>query len=33
VLRLASEAPPPQWNESYPAARRYVEAARKLRTP
>ena len=30
LLRLASGAPPPQWNESIPAARRYAEAARKL---
>jgi Zn-dependent M28 family amino/carboxypeptidase len=31
VLRLASEAPSPKWNESEPAARRYVDAAKKLR--
>jgi hypothetical protein len=30
LLRLASDAAPPRWNESYPAAKRYVEAARKL---
>ena len=32
VLRLASEANPPRWNESYAPASKYVEAARKLRT-
>ncbi|HTS78127.1 MAG TPA: M28 family peptidase [Bryobacteraceae bacterium] len=31
LLRLASDAPPPKWNESNPGAKRYVEAARKLR--
>jgi Zn-dependent M28 family amino/carboxypeptidase len=31
VLRLASDAPPPKWNESEPAARRYLDAAKKLR--
>jgi hypothetical protein len=30
VLRLASDAPPPRWNESTAAAKRYVEAAKKL---
>lgn len=30
LLRLASDAPPPQWNESYAPAQKYVEAARKL---
>jgi hypothetical protein len=30
VLHLASNAPPPRWNESAPAAKRYVEAAKKL---
>jgi peptidase M28-like protein len=30
LLRLASDSPPPKWNESYPAARRYAEAARKV---
>ena len=32
LLRLASDAPPPRWNESYAPASKYVEAARKLRT-
>jgi Zn-dependent M28 family amino/carboxypeptidase len=32
LMRLASEAPPPQWNESYEPARRYVEAAKRLRS-
>ncbi len=31
LLRLASDEPPPKWNESNPAAKKYVEAARKLR--
>jgi Zn-dependent M28 family amino/carboxypeptidase len=31
LLRLSSDARPPQWNESNRAARRYSEAARKLR--
>jgi hypothetical protein len=31
ILRLASDAPPPQWNAEYAPAARYVEAARKLR--
>ncbi len=30
LLRLASDAPAPQWNESDPAARRYLDASRKL---
>jgi peptidase M28-like protein len=30
LLRLASDASPPQWNESSSAARPYVEAAKKL---
>jgi len=30
LLRLASDAAPPQWNESSAVARPYVEAARKL---
>jgi Zn-dependent M28 family amino/carboxypeptidase len=30
LLRLASDAAPPQWNESSRAARPYVEAAKKL---
>jgi hypothetical protein len=30
LLRLASEAPPPRWNATYPAAQKYVEAAKKL---
>jgi hypothetical protein len=33
LLRLASDAPAPKWNESYPAAQRYAEAAKKLRHP
>jgi hypothetical protein len=28
LLRLASEAPPPQWNIANPRARRYAEAVR-----
>ena len=31
MLRLASGAPPPKWNEQYAPARRYVDAARRLR--
>ncbi len=31
MLRLASEAAPPQWNEQYPPARRYAEAGHRLR--
>ena len=30
LLRLASDAPPPQWNAMYPQAQRYVEAGRRL---
>lgn len=30
LLRLASDAPPPKWNEEYAPARRYVDAARRL---
>jgi Zn-dependent M28 family amino/carboxypeptidase len=30
LLRLASDAAPPKWNESEPAARRYADAAKKL---
>ena len=30
MLRLASDAPPPKWNEQYAPARRYVDAARRL---
>jgi hypothetical protein len=30
MLRLASDAAPPQWNEQYAPARRYVDAARRL---
>jgi hypothetical protein len=30
LLRLASEAEPPKWNEANPRAQKYVEAARKL---
>jgi len=30
LLHLASDASPPKWNESYAAAKRYAEAARKL---
>ena len=32
LLRLASDATPPKWNEAYAPASKYVEAARKLRT-
>ena len=31
LLRMASDEAPPKWNESNPAAKKYVEAARKLR--
>jgi len=31
LLHLASDAPPPKWNESNPGARKYAEAARKLK--
>ena len=30
LLHLASDAPPPKWNESNPAARPYADAAQKL---
>jgi hypothetical protein len=30
ILRLASDAPAPQWNDQYGPARRYVDAARRL---
>lgn len=30
LLRVASDAPPPKWNEANPKARKYVEAAKKL---
>ena len=30
LMRLASDEAPPKWNESNPAARKYLEAARKL---
>lgn len=30
MLRLATDAAPPKWNEQYGPARRYVDAARKL---
>ncbi len=30
MLRLASDEAPPQWNEQYAPARRYVDAARRL---
>ena len=30
MLRLASDAAPPRWNEQYAPARRYVDAARRL---
>jgi hypothetical protein len=30
LMHLASDAPPPKWNDSNPAARKYVEAAEKL---
>jgi Zn-dependent M28 family amino/carboxypeptidase len=31
ILRLASDAAPPKWNEQYAPARRYVDASRRLR--
>ena len=31
ILRLASDAAPPRWNEQYAPAQRYVDAARRLR--
>lgn len=30
LMRLASDAPPPHWNQTNPAAKRYVEAEKKL---
>ena len=30
LLRLASDALPPQWNDSYGPARRYAEAGKRL---
>ena len=30
LLHLASDAPPPKWNESNPAAKKYAEAAKRL---
>jgi len=30
LLQVASDAPPPKWNESNPKAKKYVDAARKL---
>jgi hypothetical protein len=30
MMELASDAPAPKWNEAYPPAQRYAEAARKL---
>jgi len=30
LLHLASDAPPPKWNESNPKAKKYVDAAKKL---
>jgi hypothetical protein len=30
LLHLGSDAPTPKWNESDPAARRYVDAAQRL---
>jgi Zn-dependent M28 family amino/carboxypeptidase len=30
LLHVASDAPPPKWNEGNPKAKKYVEAARKL---
>jgi hypothetical protein len=32
ILHLASDVPPPQWNESYQASQKYAEAAHKLHT-
>ncbi len=31
LLHMASDAPPPKWNESNPAAAKYAEAAKKLK--
>lgn len=33
LLHLASDAPPPKWNESAAPAKRYVDAAKKLMNP
>ncbi|MEO7145235.1 MAG: M28 family peptidase, partial [Bryobacteraceae bacterium] len=33
LLMLASDAPPPKWNESNSKARKYLEAWRKLHAP
>jgi Zn-dependent M28 family amino/carboxypeptidase len=33
LSRLAGDAPPPKWNEANDKAKKYVEAARKLREP
>jgi hypothetical protein len=33
MLRMASALAPPKWNEQYPAAKPYIEAARKLHQP
>jgi hypothetical protein len=30
IMKLASDAAPPKWNEEYAPAKRYVDAARKL---
>jgi hypothetical protein len=30
LLHVASDAPPPKWNESNLKAKKYVEAAKKL---
>ncbi len=30
LLRLASDADPPKWNESVAAAKKYAEAGKKL---
>jgi hypothetical protein len=30
LLHLASDAAPPQWNDTYPAARKYLDASKKL---
>jgi hypothetical protein len=29
-LQVASDTPPPKWNESNPKAKKYVDAAKKL---
>ena len=31
LIRLASDEAPPMWNEDYPAARKYADAAKKLK--